>query len=319
MLYSDGEALVVQHDRIGGNVLVPGVERYASDSGAVGAVSHGDQISLWLSDDDLRVERLKIIAHSQRPAAEQSPLTGTVVRKDGTRLVLDHEAVPGVMGAMVMGFYVMPDEAAVLSAGDSLEGRLIKSDYGYQLVAVKKTGSGDPALREDVVELLPGELFPATSVPLEDGSAWPLGVGQGKPTLLSFVYTTCPDPEFCPALVSRLQALQEQVGAEARILTVTIDLDHDTPQVLTEYGRLVGAKSKIWHFGILPPAELQRVALLSGQSVSVKSGRISHFHRLLILDADGRLVERYDDNLWPMSRVVAQLRTGEPRGVVSSE
>jgi cytochrome oxidase Cu insertion factor (SCO1/SenC/PrrC family) len=43
-----------------------------------------------------------------------------------------------------------------------------------------------------------------------------------------------------------------------------------------------------------------------------EDGQILHSHRFLVLDKDGTLIERYDDNRWPVDRVLQQLASGQP-------
>ena len=62
-----------------------------------------------------------------------------------------------------------------------------------------------------------------------------------------------------------------------------------------------------------PPLILNQLAMRAGMSVTVRDGKIAHLLRLLILDAEGRLVERYDDNAWPLDRAATQLQTGAPK------
>ena len=55
----------------------------------------------------------------------------------------------------------------------------------------------------------PGQILPTVAVPTHTGESWSIGAGQGVPTAVAFLYTTCPLPEFCPMVTTRLQGLQE--------------------------------------------------------------------------------------------------------------
>ncbi|NCG20133.1 MAG: hypothetical protein GWP91_14080, partial [Rhodobacterales bacterium] len=236
------------------------------------------------------------------------PLIGTVVRVDGSRVTVDHEAIPGVMGPMVMPFITLPSEAAAVHPGDKIVGTLIRSTFGFRLVDLTTTGTADVALRDDIPALKQGESLPAMQVPLENGTTWAIGEGQGVPTVVTFLYTRCPDPNFCPLLASRLQALQAQLRPGfARIIAITIDPENDVAPVLQRYGDLVGANPEIWHFGRLPPVQLQQLAMFAGMSVTVRDGKISHLLRMMVFDKNGRLVENYTDNDWDLERVIRQL------------
>jgi protein SCO1 len=318
VLWRSERSLLVLH---GGtrDRMTPGIEHYSSAID-LSEVDPGDHVDLWVhrdADGWGRLEGVEVTGLDSLPQdydVRGSPLRGTVVRVDGARITVDHEAVPGVMMAMVMPFDVLKSEALVLKPSDRIQGTLLDTGHGFRLVDVEKTGTGDATLRQEVDALAHGDRFPGLQVPVADGRTVVIGEGQDKPTAVTFLYTTCPDPNFCPAVSLRMAALQEAVGTEARIVAITIDPRVDSMPVLQRYGRAVGANPQIWSFGRLEPVHLQRVALLSGLSVTERGGKIEHLLRLLILDRDGRLIERYDDNTWPLDRVAGQLRTGEPPG-----
>jgi len=314
-----GEDSVLVHHATTRDRTVPGLEHYPMTTTDPG-LEVGSHVNLWVDRDASgwgTIRRLEVTGRD--PLSEDydprgHALQGTVVRVDGARITVDHEAVPGVMMAMVMPFDVLPAEAESLRPSDRIRGTLLDTEHGFRLVAVAKTGTGDAALRDGVEALEHGELLPATQIAVEDGRTLTVGAGQERPTALTFLYTTCPDPNFCPAVATRMGALQEAVGDAARIVAVTIDPRIDTFPILQRYGRGVGADPEIWSFGRLEPVQLQRLAMLSGLSVTERGGKIEHLVRLLILDGEGRLIERYDDNTWPLDRVVEQLKTGAPKG-----
>ena len=77
---------------------------------------------------------------------------------------------------------------------------------------------------------------------------------RGRPLVISFIYTRCPLPDFCPAIESPLAALQQrdqercQGSPGRRIVSVTIDPAYDTPAVLKAHAAHVGADPAIWRF-----------------------------------------------------------------------
>lgn len=303
VVHAGQTTLLVQHDDLRGRV-VTGVERYRwSGQGAAA----GDHVDLWLDEDGDEVERTQLREHLDAPSTH--PLVGTVVNVDGIRVMVDHEAIPDVMGAMVMGFGLSPWEVEPLEVGSTIEATLVGSDYGWQLADVKVTGKTEKVVRTDIEPLEPGQVLPATQLVAEDGSTITVGEGQGVPTAFTYIYTRCPDPSFCPAIAMRMKALQGRLKG-ARIVTVSIDPDFDTPERLAAWGSTVGADTKVWRLARAEPVDLQALAMYGGQHVTADGGRISHLHRLLILDADGKLIERYDDNAWPLDRVAEQLNGG---------
>lgn len=235
-----------------------------------------------------------------------------------TEVLLDHKAIDGFMGAMVMPFRlrnaaVAPED---LRPGDQVVGRLsVKPGQGGPVIEkLRRTGRG-PAPEQTtggIAPIKPGQLMPRTEVPVTGGGSWVIGEGQSKPTAVAFLYTTCPLPEYCPMVVTRLQGLQKAVGDRAQILAVTIDPEADSIDVLSRYADTVGANGETWRFGRLDKAALDDLTARAALSRMKEGGEIQHALRLLVLDAKGRLVERYDDNRWPEARVVTQLTTGAP-------
>lgn len=69
-----------------------------------------------------------------------------------------------------------------------------------------------------------------------------------KPLFLNFLFATC--TTICPVLAAGFSSFQRELGAEAkhvRMVSITIDPEHDTPEVLKEYGGRFNATSN-WSF-----------------------------------------------------------------------
>ena len=242
---------------------------------------------------------------------------GTVVQVTGHRtLTVDHKEIDGFMPAMVMDFEVA--DRALLSdvkAGDKIVARMHMAENGALLNKVRVTGRG-PApkvVERGPLPLRSGQPMPHTDVTLSNGDTLTLGASQGERVLLTFLYTTCPMPDYCPAMVGRLMGeVQSNMPSGARVVVVTHDPDHDTLEVLGAYAKQVGANPDRWVFGRVEQDVLETLAMRAGLSVMREGGQILHGHRFLVLDADGSLIERYDDNRWSEQRVLEQLRTGKP-------
>jgi protein SCO1/2 len=231
-------------------------------------------------------------------------------------VVIDHERIEGLMGPMIMPFKV---EDATLTAslkrGDQVVARLMMEESGPVLDKLRVTGHVPlpaPSPPPGPMPVRPGELMPRTEVPVTGGESWVVGEGQDKPTVLTFLYTTCPFPEYCPAVVMRLQSLQQAIGTDARLLAITIDPQGDSLETLATFAQSSGARSEVWRFGRLEGQALQNVLMLASVPIDRDGTEIVHSLRMFVLDAQGKLIERYDDNNWPEERVVQQLRTGGP-------
>ena len=140
-----------------------------------------------------------------------------------------------------------------------------------------------------------------------------LGEQQATPVALTFIYTTCPMPEFCPAIVARLKELLPLLeGSDATILAVTIDPNVDTMDVLKDYGIVHGIDPARWQFGRVTPEVLPELITRAGMRMARQEGQVVHSKRLLVLSKTGQLLERYDDANWPVDRVATQLKEGQP-------
>lgn len=246
---------------------------------------------------------------------------GTVVElHPPAEVVLDHEDVPGLMGPMIMPFAVAdPAMLDGLKPGTRVVARYELGEEGGKLTRVRITGQlPAPEVAAGPVPLRAGERMPATLLPTHDGGTLALGPDQADRVALTFVYTRCPQPEFCPAMVGRLQALQEALGDAdgAHIVAVTLDPAYDDAAVLSAYAAQLGAGPR-WSFARVEPDALEDLAMRAGMLVmrdgkAAEGVEIAHSLRLLVLDRGGALIERYDDARFPLDRVVSQLTTGGP-------
>ena len=158
-------------------------------------------------------------------AGDTYPVNG-VVRDVGERSVrLEHGPVPGALEEGDTTFVVDPNLARQLRPGDLVQANLMTAEDGtLRIIGAKVTGHEEPlALAPDaVIALAEGEQLPALTLPGVDGPVQ-LGAGQGVPTVLTFLFTSCPMPEACPLLASKLKELQGQLG-QARIVLSLIHI-----------------------------------------------------------------------------------------------
>ncbi len=238
-------------------------------------------------------------------------LHGQVIAVDAGRITVHHDAIEGLMPAMTMTFRLPAGEPVPVEEGDWVRAHLVRYGDAYWLLDLERTGRGELLWRSDVEPVRVGERWPGIRGTTADGQPFV----QRGPVALAFLYTRCPNPAFCAALVGRLLALQPHLPPGATIVTVSLDPERDSPAVLAAYRDAIGADPTRWIFVHAPRDEVARLAALAGQRVSVDGERIHHEHRLVVLDASGVLVERYDHLHWPLERVVRQLAEGRPAGL----
>ena len=102
-------------------------------------------------------------------------------------------------------------------------------------------GVVDAATRGTWAPADPGTPLPEVALVDQDGRPLSLAAWRGRPVLITFSYTRCPLEEFCPLMMQRFAAIEKATAADPalrpiRLLTVTLDPEHDTPARLREYG-----------------------------------------------------------------------------------
>jgi protein SCO1/2 len=231
------------------------------------------------------------------------------------QVVIRHEEIPGFMKAMTMPFSVK-DRAVFddLSVGDEVEGTLrVESEGGtvkdYALVdlvvsrpatAPSPTMSlslagGEPQLRIVPKRLEPGAMVPDFTMTTEDGETLALSDLRGHVVVLTFIYTRCPLPDFCPLMDRKFAELAAAIGAfperarHVRLISLSFDPEHDTPAVLKTHARTQGAQRPLWTFAVARHDELAKVAPALGLTYGPTATEIVHNLSTAVIDPEGKL------------------------------
>jgi protein SCO1/2 len=134
---------------------------------------------------------------------------------------------------------------------------------------------------------------------------------------VTFLYTRCPLPEFCPTIEAHLAAVQDLIRHDerltgVRILAVTLDPEHDTPAVLAAHARDRRADPAIWRFASGSPAAIDVFGRQFGLAVTRSSAEpsgLEHNLRTVVLDPDARIVAVLTGADWTATKAAALLRT----------
>ena len=257
------------------------------------------------------------------PAAVRYPLTGELlaVQLDTGQVLVKHEAVPGYMDAMTMPFQVA-DRTSIRDRrpGDLITATLVVSAERSHLEDVEWTGRAPldaaPArpMAEGLPLLAPGDPAPETPLASHRGGAVSLADWRGTAVVVTFIYTQCPLPDFCPLLDRRFAAIQDAAAADpalrgrVRLLSVSFDPDADTPEVLAAHAARVGALGD-WHFATATREAVDRFAASFGVTVIRETDRtITHNLRTAVVGPDGRVAVLRSGNDWTADDVLADLR-----------
>ena len=246
--------------------------------------------------------------------------------KAGTNEILvKHEDIPGFMPAMTMPYVVK--DAAILkdrAPGDLITATLMVAPGSAWLSAIAKTGSAPlPAdARTEIpaaagVQLLKaGDAVPDTKLIDQDGKTVSLADWRGAAIVVSFIYTRCPLPQFCPLVDRRFAETQRMVASnpdlkgKARLLSISFDPQTDQPAVLRAHAADLNADPAVWRFATADAAMVDRLAATFGVNViREKDGTITHNLRTAVIDPQGRITAIHDGNDWTAATIADDLAT----------
>jgi protein SCO1 len=155
----------------------------------------------------------------------------------------------------------------------------------YKLRQIREQ-SGPPAL--PVMVQLP-------SFSLMEKSRKPMGLDElkGSVWIADFIFTRCPGP--CPLMSSHMSKLQDAFKEEAslRLVSISVDPEFDTPEVLSEYAERFQAKEGRWFFLTGEKARIHALAQ-SGFLVGDVQDVTVHSTRFILVDRKGRVRGYYD-------------------------
>jgi protein SCO1 len=258
---------------------------------------------------------------TKSPPVKRFPFTGRVISIDqgSQSAVIDGDAIPGFMDAMAMT-YKIKDAGALkkLSVGDQIGADVVVANEDYWLENVKVTGHTAPAAPAAAVHVpAPGEEVPDFQFTNQSGKRVSLKQYRGKVLLLTFIYTRCPFPDFCPRMSKNFAEIYHQLGNDAAIsgnthlLSISFDPAHDTPRVLRDYGFSVAGNKQPslferWEFVAPRPADLPKIADYFALAYKPEGGLITHTLSSAVIGPDGKILKWYHGGDWQPSELVKE-------------
>lgn len=249
-------------------------------------------------------------------------LHGKVISIDqaNSSLMIDGDNVPGFMAAMTMPYPVhSKDELTKVGAGDEITADIIVPDdasaYIQNIVVVKKgTGAAQSSSQR---EPQAGETVPDFALVNQDGKRIHLGSYRGDALLVTFIYTRCPFPDFCPLVSKNFAHVYAEtqstpaLKSRLRLLSISFDPDDDTPAVLRKYARTFdattgGAPFARWEFAVIPKEELPKVTQFFGVTIAENSSQIVHSMSTSVIDPEGKIYSWREDTDWKPADLIAE-------------
>ncbi len=263
------------------------------------------------------------------PESISYPIRGQVISlySENNEITLKHEEIEGFMPAMTMPIKVRDVRILVgLVPGDLVEGTLVVTRMESYLSELEKVGfdqleSAITHMPSGVRLVRKGETVPDISLIDQNGRERNLSDFRGKPLALTFIYTRCPLPNFCPLMDRNFVRVQAAIhegtrlSRDTQLLSLTFDPDYDTPEVLRKHGEALGADQSIWNFvtgerrEIIHFGEQFGITVVPGKDDSVD---ITHSLRTVVVDEKGNLVKIYRGNEWTPEGLIEELGKVSP-------
>ena len=255
--------------------------------------------------------------------AKRYELEGQVLAVDTAKreLTVRHSDIKGFMPGMTMPFKVA--DTVVLTAhkpGDLIRATLVVSDSLGVLEDVVRVGEAPvppDALPPRAAGLEVGTVAPDAELVDQEGRRRRFSDWRGRPVAVTFVYTRCPLPDFCPLMDRNFLAVQRALvqdttlAGRVHLLSVSFDPDHDTPKVLAAHARKIGADPATWTWLTGPRAAVEPFASAFGVNVfreDKTNQEIVHNLRTAVIDKDGRITKIFNGNEWKPEELLAALR-----------
>ncbi len=266
-------------------------------------------------------------SQSQEDTARHYEARGIIrgIAPDHTSVDVEHEDIRGFMPSMTMPLSVHdPKEIVDLKLGDGIAFRLNVTDQDVWIDKVRKTPASEvhlpsptlPAIisPQSSARLREGDAMPSFSLTTQDGEQITLETFRGHPFVLTFVFTRCPLPTFCPRMSHNFSELQKAIKKDGgaldrtRLLSITIDPSFDTPKVLKQYAAYQKSDPDIWTFATGQPSQIDGMTHAFSVYVQTEGGTISHGLATALITANGKIDKIWRGNGWKPEEVIEQLR-----------
>lgn len=254
------------------------------------------------------------------------------VAPERKEILVRHEAIAGFMEAMTMPYYVRDArEISGILPGDLITSTLVVEGSGTAYLRdVKKVGDAplgrsaagatteasatapDSAFARNLLH--DGDVTPDAAFVDQDGKARDFASFLGSTVVVTFTYTACPLPTFCPLMDRHFATIQSRLTAQpglerVQLATISIDPEADTPAVLKRHAASLGADPIRWTFLTGDRRAVEAFAARFGVSImrDPNAADIVHNLRTAIVDSRGRLAKVYSGNDWTPDQLIADL------------
>ena len=161
------------------------------------------------------------------------------------------------------------------------------------IIAGWLTAAVSLASGENLPKIKPAPEFTLTK---QDGKRLALKKLRGKVLAITFIFASCADT--CPLLTAKMAGIQDRLGVDfgkkIYFVSITVDPERDSPEVLKRYAEAHKANSAGWAFLTGTKAEIREVAKRYGIFYKKTSrGDVDHTFLTSLVDQSGTLRVQY--------------------------
>ncbi len=276
------------------------------------------------------------ISACQKPAANQAasaeakrfPFKGKVISVDKAKkkATIAHEEIPGYMDAMTMEFPISEEWVMdELAPGSEVRAELVvdKGDYYLEKIGIVALPNPNqpPPPADKAGGTLEGAQVPDFKLTNQDGKRISINEFSGKALAVTFIYTRCPLPNYCPLMSIRFSEMamdlqrSPELKDKVRLLSITFDPKNDTPEVLKNYGagyynKDVKPDFTLWQLATGSEDDIKKVADFFGLSYQIDpqdKTQIVHSLRTIVIDPQGKVKKVFTGNEWTSAEVMKEL------------
>jgi protein SCO1/2 len=253
-------------------------------------------------------------------AVERHPVTAVILKIDRAHRSFEAscQAIPGYMEAMAMPFSVRDEKALDgLQPGAAIDFTLVVDKnrsyaeaihiHRYEPIEQEPLRARrlqllqeaeDPSLAANALQV--GQAVPDFTLTDQTGARVAWSDFAGKVVGITFIYTSCPLPDYCLRLSNNFGRLNklfaDKMGRDLVLLTITFDPVHDDARVMAQYAARWKADAKSWHFLTGSLAEVKAVCRLFGLSYWQDEGWLTHSLHTIVVDRAGKLAANLEGN-----------------------
>jgi protein SCO1/2 len=218
------------------------------------------------------------------------------------------------------------NDIAILATNDQVTFKMVVTETDGWIQDVKKIGvdatsqgqQPRPSTRlvRDVEPLAVGDKMPSYPFTNSLGEKVELKDFAGQAYAITFIFTRCPFPTFCPRMNTNFEQAYTQLNSNQNaptnwhLFSISFDPDFDTPERMKEYAKTYKSDPKKWSWVTGAMIEIDAITEQLGVVFAFENGTINHNLRTAVVDRNGVIRQIFWGNEWTAEQLAKELVAG---------